>query len=70
MVERAEAHRVRRNRQVRIGAVSAAVLLLVVVTWVFIANRGSSPGTGAVTYPRAATFVTTSRPLVILPKMV
>jgi peptidyl-prolyl cis-trans isomerase B (cyclophilin B) len=45
MVERAEAHRVRRNRQVRIGAVSAAVLLLVVVTWVFIANRGSSPTT-------------------------
>jgi peptidyl-prolyl cis-trans isomerase B (cyclophilin B) len=41
MAERAEAQRIRRTRQVRIGAVSAAVLLLVVVTWVFIANQGS-----------------------------
>jgi peptidyl-prolyl cis-trans isomerase B (cyclophilin B) len=50
MAERAEAQRLRRNRQVRIGAVFGAVLLLLVVTWVFIANRGS----GTTSTPTAA----------------
>jgi peptidyl-prolyl cis-trans isomerase B (cyclophilin B) len=63
MAARAEASRLRRTRQTRIGAIAGAALLLVVVTWVFIANSGE--GTPAAAPAPVATSATCSwNPLV------
>src|SRR6185503_6794960 len=64
MAERAEINRLRRNRQVRIGAVAAAVVLLVVVTWVFIANTGKDSGSTATPTPAATTATCSWNPMV------